>query len=64
MTQGTHENKNGVKVEFFFNNMHLSGIFNFNSDVTYGWSPKCLNLPKVKLKKFDGIEVFTWVNHI
>jgi hypothetical protein len=44
--------------------MNFLGGFNSNNGVTYGWSPKGVNLPKVKLRKFDGTRVFTWVNQI
>jgi hypothetical protein len=62
--EGTHENKGSIKVEHFFNNKKFSGGLNSNIGVTYGWSPKRVNLSTVELRKFDGTKVFTCVNQI
>jgi hypothetical protein len=62
--KGTHENKNSIQVEQLPNNKNFSGGFNSNNGVTYGWSPKGVNLPKVELINFDGAKIFTWVNQI
>jgi hypothetical protein len=63
-SKGTHENKGSVQVEQLSNNKNFPRGFNSNNGVTYGWSPKGVNLPKVELRKFDGTKVFTWVNQI
>jgi hypothetical protein len=62
--EGSQENKGSIHVEQLSNNNNFPGGFNSNSGITYGWSPKGVNLPKVELRKFDGEEVFTWVNQI
>ena len=64
VTKVTHENKGSIHVEQLSNNNNFPGGFNSNSGITYGWSPKGVNLPKVELRKFDGTWVFTWVNQI
>ena len=51
---GTHENKGSIQIEQLCNNKNFPGGFNSNSGVTYGWSPKGVNLTKVELRKFDG----------
>jgi DNA anti-recombination protein RmuC len=53
-SEGTHENNDSVQVEQLSNNKTFPGGFNPNNGVTYGWSPKGVNLPKVELRKFDG----------
>jgi hypothetical protein len=58
--QGTHENKGGIKVEQPADNNQFSSGFNSNSRVNNGGGPK-FNFP---LNKFDGKEVFIWVNQI
>jgi hypothetical protein len=62
--QGTHENKGSIHVEQTANNNPFStSESNSNNGVNYGGGPK-FNFPKIELKKFDGTEVFTWVNQI
>jgi hypothetical protein len=62
--QGTHENKGSIQVEQISNNKNFPGGFNSNNGVTYGWSPKQVNLLKVELRNFYGTKVFTWLNQI
>jgi hypothetical protein len=59
--QGNHENKGSIKVEQRADNKQFSSGFNSNSGVNYGGGSK-FNSPKIELKKFDGKEVFSWVN--
>jgi hypothetical protein len=54
VTEETHEDKGSTHVEKPFNNKHFSSGFKYNSRNNYGWVPKGVNFPKVKLKKFDG----------
>jgi hypothetical protein len=54
VSEGTHANKDSVQVEQLSNNKNFLGGFNYNNGVTYGGSPKGVNLPKVELRKFDG----------
>ena len=58
-----HENKGSIHVENTTDNKQLWSGFDSNSGVNYGGGPK-VNFPKIQLKKFDGIKVFTWVNQI
>jgi hypothetical protein len=59
VSEGTHENKGSVQTKQFSNNKNFLGGFNSNNGVSYGWSPKGVNLLKVELTNFDGTEVFT-----
>jgi hypothetical protein len=54
VSERTRENNGSVWVEQLSNNKNFLGGYNFNNGVTYGWSPKGVNLPKVELMKFDG----------
>jgi hypothetical protein len=63
VSEGAYENKGSIHVEKLSNDNNVSRGFKSNNGVTYGWSPKGVNLPKVELRNFDGIEFFTWVNH-
>jgi hypothetical protein len=62
--EGTHENKGIIQVEQLSNNKNFPRGFNSYNEVTYGWYPKGVKLPKVELRKFYGTKVFTWVNQI
>jgi hypothetical protein len=62
VSKGSLENKGSIQVEQLPINKIFRRGFNSNNGVTYGWSPKGVNLPKVELKKFDGTHFFTWVN--
>jgi len=64
VTKEAHENKGSIHAKQPSNNKHFLCGFNSNSGVNYGWVPKGVNFPKIQLKKFYGIEVFTWVNQI
>ena len=59
-----HENKGSIQVEQISNNNNFIGVFNSNGVVTYGCYPKGVNPPKFELRKFYGINVFTWMNQI
>jgi hypothetical protein len=60
--KGIHENKGSIHVEQIANNyIFPTSESNSNSGFNYGGSIK-FNFPKIKLKKFDGTKVFTWVN--
>jgi hypothetical protein len=51
-----------IRVVFRLNKFPITRIsegFNSNNGVTYGWSPKEVNLTRVELRKFHGVEVFT-----
>ena len=61
--KGTQENKCSILVEQPDENKSFSSGFNSNSGVNYGGGPK-VNFPKIELKNFDGITIFTWVNQI
>jgi hypothetical protein len=50
--EGIFENKDNIQVEQLSNNKNFLGGFNSNNRITYGWFPKGVILPKVKLKKF------------
>jgi len=54
VSRGTHENKGSFQVEKLSNNKNCPRGFNSNIGVTYGGSPKGVNLPNVKLRNFDG----------
>jgi len=63
VSEGAHENK----VIFKLNSLPLIIIFQVDLTLVVKLCMDgCLkeSLPKVELKKFDGIEVFTWVHHI
>jgi hypothetical protein len=58
----THENKGSTHFEKSANNKPFSES-NSNYGVNSGGGSK-FNFPKIELNKFDGTEVFTWVNQI
>jgi hypothetical protein len=64
VTEGTHENKGSIQVEQPSINKYIPGGFNSNIGANHGWVPKGIHFSKVELRKFDGTNVFTWVNQI
>jgi hypothetical protein len=61
--QEIQENKDSIQVEQPTNNKSFSSGFNSNSGFNYDVGPK-FNFLKIELNKFDGTDVFTWVNQI
>jgi hypothetical protein len=61
MTKGIHDNKGSIYVEQTSINKSVPGGFNSYIGVNHRCIPKGIKFPKVKLRIFYGIDVFTWV---
>ena len=59
--QGTHEEKNNAHVELPSMNKHDLKGFDSNMLSNQGWSTRCLQLPKIDMRKFDGKDPITWI---
>jgi len=64
VTKGNHANKGSIHVEQTSINNHISRRFNSNIGANHGWFPKGIKFSKVELRKFNGMDVFTWVHQI
>jgi hypothetical protein len=64
VTQGTHEKGESTQVEQTSINKHILKRFDSNIGVNHALVAKGIHFPKNELRKFDGTNVFTWVNKI
>ena len=59
MSQGTQEDKDSVLVDPPSINKHSLKGFDFNTGSNQGWSTMGIQLPKIKMGKFDGKDPIT-----
>ena len=61
LEQGTHEEKNSAQVEIPSTKKHDIRGIDSNMGSNQGWSPRGLQLPKIDMRKFDGMDPITWI---
>ena len=59
--QGTHDDRNSSRFEQPSFSKHTPGGFDSQPRSNRGWFPRCNQLPKIDMRKFDGKEPITWI---
>jgi hypothetical protein len=59
--QGTHDERNSSHFEKLSFSKSTPRGFNSNIGSNQGWFPRGIQLSKIDMRKFDGIDPITWI---